>query len=328
MGFVLSVLLSFVPAFCYASVVYWIDRYEKEPKRLLLGVFLWGAIVAVIGALIWSGLFELSVYLFLGPTYVDLVGSSVIAPVVEESVKGLAVLIIFLVFRPEFDTILDGIVYAAVTALGFAATENVLYLYTAGYGTGGYAGLFTLFVMRVLLGGWNHAVYTSFTGIGLAASRLSRHTFVKVVAPVTGLLLAMGAHSLHNTLVTLLSQNLGGFIATLLIDWLGWLMMVLVVLWALHRERHWINTHLRDEVERGTLSETHYRTACSSWAQTAARLRALVGGRYRTTWRFYQACGELAQKKHQRLELGEIRYDSTIDSLRSELRQLGPHVSA
>ncbi len=327
MGLVLSLLLSFVPAFCYASVVYWLDRYEKEPKRLLFGVFLWGAIVAVIGALIWSGLFELSVYLFLGPMFVDLIGSSVIAPVVEESVKGLAVLIIFLVFRSEFDTILDGIVYAAVTALGFAATENVLYLYTAGYGNGGYAGLFTLFVMRVVLGGWNHVVYTSFTGIGFAASRLSRNMFVKVVAPVTGLLLAMGAHSLHNTMVTLLAQNLGGFVATLAIDWLGWIAMVLVILWALHRERRWISMHLRDEVERGTLSEAHYRVACSSWAQTAARLQALFSRRYHATWRFYQACGELAQKKHQRLDLGEVRHDATIDSLRSELRQLGQHVT-
>lgn len=326
MGLVLSALLSFVPAFCYAAVVYWIDRYEKEPKRLLLGVFTWGAIVAVIGALIWSGMFELSVYLFLGPMYVDLLGSSVIAPVVEESVKGLAVLIIYLAFRPEFDSILDGMVYAAITALGFAATENVLYLYTAGYGEGGYGGLFTLFVVRVLLGGWNHAVYTSFTGIGLAVLRLSHNAFIKVVAPVTGLLLAMGAHALHNTMVTLLAQNLGGLLATLAVDWLGWIVMGLIILWALRRERRWISTHLRDEVERGTLSEAHYRIACSSWAQTAARMRALFGGRYRTTWRFYQACSELAQKKHQRLELGEARYDATIDSLRDELRQLGPHV--
>ena len=47
-----------------------------------------------------------------------------IAPIIEESLKGLAVLLVFLLFRKEFDSILDGIVYAAITALGFAATEN------------------------------------------------------------------------------------------------------------------------------------------------------------------------------------------------------------
>src|SRR5262245_49331632 len=58
MALMLSVVLSFVPAFCYAAVVYWIDRYEKEPGALLLGVFVWGAVIAVIGAIFWGLLFQ------------------------------------------------------------------------------------------------------------------------------------------------------------------------------------------------------------------------------------------------------------------------------
>jgi hypothetical protein len=41
------------------------------------------------------------------------------------------VLAVFLFFRNEFDSLLDGIVYGGITALGFAATENVLYLFGA-----------------------------------------------------------------------------------------------------------------------------------------------------------------------------------------------------
>ncbi len=43
MGLLLSVALSFGITFLYAVIIYWLDRYEKELKRLLLGVFLWGA---------------------------------------------------------------------------------------------------------------------------------------------------------------------------------------------------------------------------------------------------------------------------------------------
>ena len=54
--------LSFIPAFGYAWIVYWIDHYEREPKRLLVGAFLWCGIVAVIGALILSLVFEAGIY--------------------------------------------------------------------------------------------------------------------------------------------------------------------------------------------------------------------------------------------------------------------------
>ena len=51
-AFFLALVLSFVPMWVYAYIVYWLDRFEREPKRLLLGVFLWGAFVATIGAVI------------------------------------------------------------------------------------------------------------------------------------------------------------------------------------------------------------------------------------------------------------------------------------
>ena len=42
MALLAALLLSFVPGFIYATIAYQIDRYEKEPKRLIVGVFLWG----------------------------------------------------------------------------------------------------------------------------------------------------------------------------------------------------------------------------------------------------------------------------------------------
>jgi len=322
------ILLSFIPAFIYASILYWLDRYEKEPRRLLLGVFLWGAFVATTGAIIYSVLLELPLGLFLDEMSLDIAGSVVVAPLVEESLKGIAVLLVYIIFRREFDSVLDGIIYAGVTALGFAATENVLYLSSA-FGEEGAAGLAALFVLRVVLGGWGHAVYTAWTGIGLAISRSSRNVALKVGAPLLGWAIAVFLHGLHNGMASLLasSEGLGGLGATLLVDWFGWAVMAGVIVWATRREQRWNATYLREELDHHLISPDQYRTACSAWAQTKARLNALSSGQYRATSRFYQLCGELAQKKHQLATFGDEGGNaSIIESLRGDLAQLAPSV--
>ncbi|NNJ13495.1 PrsW family intramembrane metalloprotease [Chloroflexales bacterium ZM16-3] len=304
MVFALVVALSFGPALLYASIVYWLDRFEKEPLHLLVGAFLWGAIVATIGAIIATSVLEISLKMITGDAALaEITGTTLFAPLVEESLKGAAVLLIVLIFPHEFDSVLDGIVYAAITALGFAATENVLYLYFQGYASDGASGLAVLFVLRVLLGGWGHAVYTSFIGIGLAVARLQRGWMIKVIAPVLGWCVAVSLHALHNGMATILgsSLGLGGLLATLLVDWTGWAVAFSLVLWAIFRERRWMRTYLREEVDLGVISAEQYRTACSVRAQLSARARGRVARR------FYTACAELAQKKHQLITLGEER---------------------
>jgi protease PrsW len=304
MAFALVVALSFGPALIYASIVYWLDRFEKEPLYLLGGAFAWGAIVATVGAIIATSVLELSLELITGnAAMAELTGTTLLAPLVEESLKGAAVLLIVLIFPHEFDSVLDGIVYAAITALGFAATENVLYLYFQGYASDGAAGLAALFVLRVLLGGWGHAVYTAFTGIGLAVARLRPGWAIKIVAPALGWGVAVLLHALHNTMATLLGANLGlgGLLATLMVDWTGWALAFGLVVWAIFRERRWMLTYLREEVDLGVISVEQYRTACSIRAQLSARARG------RAARRFYATCAELAQKKHQLATLGEER---------------------
>ncbi len=331
MPFLLSVILSFLPALGYASIVYWLDRFEKEPGRLLGGVFTWGALVATLGAIIWSMVFQFSIYMLTGSEVAaEMSGTALVAPLVEESLKGMAVLIIFLAFRTEFDSILDGIVYASITALGFAATENVLYLYFQGYQEDGMGGLVTLFILRVLMGGWNHAVYTSFIGIGLAMSRLSRRSLVIFGAPALGWGIAVATHATHNGMAILIAKGSGlsGLLALFLVDWLGWLAVFGIILWAMFRERRWMTDYLREEVDRGVISAEQYQTARSIWGRMRARSRARRSEQRRATKRFYQLCAELAQKKHQLKRRGEERGNSaTIKRLRAELARISPQAA-
>ncbi len=327
MGFFLSFIFGVFPMFFYAAILYWTDRYEKEPLKLLGGVFLWGMLVAAGSAFIVNTGMGIGIYLFTNSEAVtDLTTSTLVAPLVEEILKGFGVLIVYILFHNEFDSILDGIIYAGITALGFAATENIYYIYTYGFLEGGMSGLLWLVFVRVILVGWQHAFYTAFTGIGFAFSRLSKGKLSKVIFPFIGLLLAILSHSIHNTLSTILT-GLAGVIIGTLIDWSGWFMMILVIIWAIHRDRKWMIEYLKDEINHGLITQHQYHIATSSLRVVSAKTTALLHGNYKNTNRFYQLCAELAHKKHQMAILGDENGNLMIaNNIREQIRQLAEYV--
>jgi len=327
MGLIASGLIGYATALLFAYILYWLDRYEKEPIPLLGGVFLWGAVVAAGSAFLINTILGLGIYVFTGSdAATNLATGSLIAPLVEEILKGLAVLVVFLVFRQEFDSILDGIIYAGVAALGFAATENVYYIYTYGFLENGWSGLLSLTFIRIILVGWQHPFYTAFFGIGLAMARLNRSGFVRIAAPLLGLALAMFTHAFHNTLASLMSGNEGLLLGTVF-DWTGWLFMFGFILWATRREQLNLKKYLSAELQAGTISPSAFRAASSAWLQMFARLAAVFTGRYRKTARFYQVCGEYASKRRQYASLGDEDGNlAIIQKLRLELISLAPHV--
>ena len=321
---VLSLLLGVLPAVTYAGFVYWLDHYEKEPLPLLGGVFLWGAVVASAGAFLVNTIFGLSIFSLTGSTAAaELTTSSFSAPLVEESLKGLAVLLVFWLARSEFDSILDGIIYAAITALGFSATENAYYIYQYGFAESGVSGALGLAFIRVVLVGWQHPFFTSFIGIGLAVARMNSSTTVKIIAPVAGWLAAVVAHALHNIIGALFSG--AGFMLGIAIDWTGWLAMFAFIIYLIHRERIWLTKFLSDEVKHGIITPAQFTTACSAIQRTGASFQAIGKGNFRSTQRFYQLCAELAHKKRQFNTHGEESGNSlVINKLREELAQLSP----
>lgn len=313
-------LLSFLPMWFYAYIAYWLDRFEREPKKLLVGVFWWGALFATITAAIAEVLFSESITSITGDeSFAEIANAAFFAPIVEESLKGVAILVVAFVFRNEFDSILDGIVYGAIVALGFAATEDFFYLFSA-YDESGWGALFALFFVRVILTGWNHAVFTAFIGIGIALARLNKNVALKILAPFGGWLIAVILHGLYNGLLSTASALV---LAAFCLSWLGWIAMFAIIVWAIRRERARAKKFLADEVERGVISPAQYRIATSALAPTLTRLNALGSGHFRATRRFYQVCGELAQKKEQLEKFGEERGNAKIiETLRGELQTL------
>ena len=161
----LSLLVAFIPALGYTLLVWWLDRYEREPFRLLVVAFFWGAVPAIALAVLLE--YRLgNPFAALDTVLLREFGmDSLAAPVIEELAKGLALLLLFFLVRNEFDNVLDGIVYGAVIGFGFAMTENALYFIDL-LRRGGADQFTNVAMLRLLLFGLNHAFYSAIVGAG------------------------------------------------------------------------------------------------------------------------------------------------------------------
>jgi RsiW-degrading membrane proteinase PrsW (M82 family) len=321
-GIFLSLLFGITPMVVLSFILTLFDRYEKEPVWLMIGVFLWGFIVAAGTALILNTAFGIVLFAASGSSSLADVGAAVFsAPLVEETVKGLAVLIVFLFFHDEFDSILDGVIYGSLVGFGFAAAENINYIFN-GFLTNGSQGLVTLIIVRVFLIPFLHATLTSMTGIGLAVGRLNKGP-LRYAAPVLGYLTAIGLHFFHN----LLSSVPDPLVCLLgdVIDWIGFAGMFFFILILVWREGKVMREQLAEEVALGNMTQAQYEIAGSIGGQFAARWGALAGGHWREASLFYDLAGDLAFRKNQLARLGpeyEPQAQAQIDRLRGQIASL------
>jgi RsiW-degrading membrane proteinase PrsW (M82 family) len=209
-AFVISGILALLPLAVVVAAITLIDRWEPEPRPALWFAFLWGAAASVAIALIAD--FSVQVIVLVASdgtaTTSDLWSSVIQAPVVEESAKAAGILILLLFFRRQFDGPVDGLVYGATVAAGFAFTENILYFGQALIESGG-VGLGFTFVLRGIMSPFAHVMFTACTGVALGFAvrgRFWRGALIFVV----GLALAIGLHALWNG-STFIVEGIEGF---------------------------------------------------------------------------------------------------------------------
>jgi RsiW-degrading membrane proteinase PrsW (M82 family) len=325
LGVLLAIIASIVPALVYGAILWWFDRYEKEPTALLAAAFLWGAIPAIILSLVFQILLDIPISEFTDPASASLIGASVVAPITEEVFKAGALALLLLFFHKEIDSAFDGIIYGCMAGLGFAAVENLLYLGVEAFESG-VGGVAMLGLLRVLIFGLNHPLFTGLTGLGIAMARTSRNWAVKISAPFVGLGLAMLAHATHNLGVSFPDLCWPCLVAWLS-DWGGVLVLLVVIVWATAREQRWIEAYLPDEVERGTLSRKDYATIKSFIEREIERAGAFFGGDFQRWWqlgRYYRLATELAFNKRRLARFpGEPDTEQRIAQLRRQVAELG-----
>jgi RsiW-degrading membrane proteinase PrsW (M82 family) len=207
-GFLVGLGLALLPVPPLMAAFRWLGRVAPRPWPQLLFCFGWGACTAALIAILANSFAtEWIAAASADPSDADRLGSVVIAPVVEESAKAAALLLVFVFRRRHFHGPADGFVVAGFTATGFAFTENILYLGNAfgedrASGTGVLDSLTAAtFFVRIMLSPFAHPLFTVLTGIGfgMAAGPGGRRGPAQRLLPVLGLLAAMGAHALWNS---------------------------------------------------------------------------------------------------------------------------------
>jgi len=175
------------------AAVWWFDRYDREPLHLVVGVFLWGALIAPV---LSAG--GCSVVAAATGTHAPFMVGGV-GPLIEEITKALGILLVVVLSR-EFDNPTDGLVYGTATGLGFAVTENALY---TALGTGILAPQQTIvmIVARTAASAGIHALASATFGGCLGFAYLSRNRWARGWWFVGGLASAIALHAGWNLLL-------------------------------------------------------------------------------------------------------------------------------
>lgn len=299
-------ILAFVPLAVVLLGIRWVDRWEPEPRGTLLMAFLWGAGVSTAVSLVFNTLFAVGFERSgLSPFWQLALSTAVVAPVVEEVTKGLGVLAILLWRHRTFDGPVDGIVYAATVAAGFAFVENILYF--AQYGE----ALGPVFFGRAVMSPFAHVVFTAMTGIALGiASRQHSRTSWLWLFPA-GLAGAILLHALWN-FSTLSARYVNLYFALqvpLFIALIG------LVVWLRSREAAVLRYRLGEYAAVGWLSPEEARMVASLGERGRARSWAATFGRRREMAAFQKRATELAYAR-ERLASGRIPATAAGDQAR------------
>jgi len=180
------ILYALAPIAVIILYIYLKDKYEKEPKRLLVISFLLGAIVSIIITTLLYGVFDVVVPLTNKLSVIQqFVQAFFVVGFTEELSKYLIVLF-FAQRHKEFNEPFDGIVYAVMVSMGFAATENIFYVLDSGAGTA---------LLRAFTAVPAHATFGILMGYFMGKAKFSNN---RIKLNLTGLVLAIVFHGAYD----------------------------------------------------------------------------------------------------------------------------------
>jgi len=324
---VLAALLAAIPVGPLIGCFMWLDRYEPEPRSLLVAGLLWGAFVATAAALVFQALGMVG-----GASEAD--SLAILAPVTEEVTKGTFLILLLWWRRHELDGVLDGIVYAGMVGIGFAFTENILYLaasYDGGtdVGPGGSVALTTTFVVRCLISPFAHPFFTAFIGIGVGLAISSRRTWLRLLAPVAGLAVAIVLHAAWN--YSTLAGTSGFFLVYGLMMFPVFLGIVAFAVYRRRSEHGLLAEALRDAADRGLIPASDIAWLVDLRARRHSRqwARRSGGQRGERAMRDYQAAAIELGYLHHRYLRGTAPTDFGVRGQEhvETLRTIRPYIS-
>ncbi|WP_223979124.1 PrsW family intramembrane metalloprotease [Arthrobacter sp. NicSoilB8] len=272
-GFVVGFIASLIPLGTVLLTVLFIDRWEPEPRPLLLFAFVWGAAVSIAVTMLLQPYFSLVAGPVSGLDYATF-AVTVQAPVVEEFAKSLGLLSLLLFAPRHFDGPVDGVVFAFTIAAGFAFTENILYFGRAiAESSDPGTDLAVVFFLRGVMSPFAHAIFTGTTGLIMGFAARRGNDGLVVLAFVVGVVPSMVLHSGWNSMG---QDFLGQY---LLVQVPIFLLAVLVIAWLRVAERRFTRQRLREYAAAGwftvaevdMLATTGGRRNALRWAKSVGR---------------------------------------------------------
>lgn len=270
----IGAVVALVPVAIVVSTVTWIDRWEPEPQLLLISAFLWGAGGATACSLMLNHATGDVTDAILGPDG-ELVSRVVVGPLIEESAKGLFVVVLWFRRRSEFNGLVDGFVYAALVAAGFAFTENILYFGTA-YAEKGLRITALALLVRGLLTPFSHPLFTSMFGFGIGMASRTRSPRGRLAWALSGFAVAVVLHGLWNySAETTGARFVDTYFLIMLPVFAG---TVALVVWQRRREQRIIEVQLPALRREGLVASDEV-----VWLESLAARRGWIRGVRRAT---------------------------------------------
>jgi RsiW-degrading membrane proteinase PrsW (M82 family) len=338
-SFVAILIIPLVPAVGIFLLVNFMDRFEREPWFLRLAAFLWGAIIAIPPAFFIETKVDGMLNNMLGPGTSEVLRTALQglnAGVTEETIKGLGLLLLFIILRDEFDNVTDGIVYGALIGAGFAMVENFNY-----FAANSKNFLVFLIVGRVILGWLGHSTFIACFGAALGYVRYTRVRWKQIVIPLIGYLIAVGLHSFFDfvdfqasaSILTsdgnpaVVNYALAAIVGNYVPPFLAQIGLLYILIKSLAHEAAVIREFLAVEVSKGVVTVGEYALLQNSFLRTKAERGVLKKSGYRQWLRvkaLYQTEIGLAFRKWH-VSMGDrpkLGYRQPEDAYRQRIRRL------
>lgn len=191
-----------LPMAGYTMIVWWLDRYDREPFWLVALMFGYGATLAPFLAYMIQGLVIPPMLHLIPASTLTIVGMVGVAPLAEELCK---IIPFWFLFRhPQFDNSTDGIVYGSSIGFGFGMTENLCYFINTVNG-GNTESFFWIIGYRTLFVACIHAFTTGLAGYAVGAVKVRRRAAREKIW--SAVILAIFFHLFWNGLVVFSEIN-------------------------------------------------------------------------------------------------------------------------
>jgi len=192
MNYLLYLIFGVIPSLTWLG--YFLRKdIHPEPKGMVLKIFLYGMLAALVAVFIEIGIFEELVKIKLPRILISILIFFLGIALVEEVLKYLVVKEKVL-SNPELDEPIDIPLYMIISALGFAAFENILFFLSPGYSSLGETLILVSF--RFISATFLHALCSGLVGIFLALAFFETKERFRLI--FSGLILATVLHGLYN----------------------------------------------------------------------------------------------------------------------------------